>query len=147
VSVTAAVLLAAGEAHARAALALAPVGGGQTRLEWQIGELKAAGIDVIEVVIGHDAEAVLPLVAGEDVEPVVTARWQDEASSLRMGAQATPRDTVRAVIVDARVPVDAGAVRRALEGGPGADEAPLVVDAGGLTQLRNRGRLTAHPAR
>jgi len=72
----------------------------ETLLEWQIAQIRAAGVRDIEVVVGPDAERVLPSVTGDNVEAVIDARRSDDAASaLRVGASAVPRGTTAALIV------------------------------------------------
>ena len=131
-------------------VALAPWGDGETLVEWQVAQLQAAGAEVVEVVVGAHAERIIPLVSGNDVEPIVNDRWAEgEAASLRVGGTATPRNTSTAVIVWAAQPrtadvikavlgehVAAGArVTRPFSGDvPGS---PVCIDAGVLARVRN----------
>ena len=149
--VIAAILIAADAAEIDGVpLALLPWHGDETLIEYHIAQLQAADVDVIEVVLGHEAERIIPLVARDNVEPIVDGRWQaDAASGVRVGATAVPRDTEAAIIgrVDEPRPADvyarlldeharAGAAitRPAFEGTPGA---PIVVDRSLLAELRN----------
>jgi molybdenum cofactor cytidylyltransferase len=147
----AAILLAADASpHFDVPPALLPWGTDETLIEYQIAELRAAGVDVIEVVLGYQAERVIPLVARDDVEPVVNARWAAGlAGSLRTGATAVPRDTETAIIVRIHQPRLADVYRRLLEhhasgGAPisrpayhGVAGSPLVVGREALAELRN----------
>jgi CTP:molybdopterin cytidylyltransferase MocA len=84
-------------------------------IEWQVAELFAGGVNVVEVVLGDGADEVIPLVSGDNVEPIVNDRWADgEASSLRVGATATPRNTDTAVIVWLRRPREAAVIEATL---------------------------------
>ena len=149
--VTAAILLSTGDAEIDGVpLALLPWHGDETLIEYHIAQLQAAGVDVIEVVLGHEAERIIPLVARDNVEPIVDGRWQaDAASGVRVGATAVPRDTEAAIIVRVDEPRPMGVYRRlldehlrsgaaitrpAFEGTPGA---PIVVDRALLAELRN----------
>ncbi len=95
---TAAVLLAAGESTRMGrAKALLPWGD-TTLLEYQIGELRAADVDDIVVVLGHDAEAIAPHVPA-GVRAVVNEAYREgRASSLRAGANALP-DSAGPIVV------------------------------------------------
>ena len=149
--VIAAILLAAGDASIDGVpLALLPWDDGETLIEYHVAQLRAAGVDVIEVVLGYEAERIIPLVALDDVEPIVNARWQDgEAGSLRVGATAVPRDTSAAIVVRIDEPREAGVYRQlldeharsgaaitrpAFEGTPGT---PIIVERAVLAELRN----------
>jgi len=148
---TAAILLADAplEVHGEPA-ALLPWGDDETLVEWQVAQLRAAGVDVVVVVVGPEAERVIALVARDNVEPVVNGRWWESgAASLRIGAQATPRDTDAAIILRVEEPrpaavhralLDAHRQRRpavtrpAFEGAPGA---PVIVGRKALAAVRN----------
>ena len=149
--VIAAILLAAGDASIDGVpLALLPWDDGETLIEYHVAQLRAAGVDVIEVVLGYEAERIIPLVALDDVEPIVNARWQDgEAGSFRVGATAVPRDTSAAIVVRIDEPREAGVYRQlldeharsgaaitrpAFEGTPGT---PIIVERAVLAELRN----------
>ena len=152
-SVTAAILLAASGATVEGTpLALLPWDGDDTLIEWQIEALRTAGCDVIEVVLGSDAERLIPLVARDDVEPIVHGAWHtDPEAAVRVGAVATPRDTLTAVIAGLAQPrppallrelldahADGGAplTRPVYDGTPGW---PVIVDAEVLSEVRNSG--------
>ena len=133
-------------------LALQLSDAGETLIEWQITQLQEAGVEVVVVVLGHGAESLIPLVFGNDVEPIVNDRWQDgEASSLRVGAVATPRNTDTADIVWLSRPREAAIVKAVLKehlaaksrvtrpfsgDSPGS---PICIDAQVLARLRNLG--------
>ena len=88
----------------------------ETLIEFEMRQLRAAGVDVIEVVLGAHADAIIPLVAADDVEPIVDDGWRaGEASWLRVGAAAVPRDTTRALIVHAGRPRPAALYRALIE--------------------------------
>lgn len=125
---------------------------GETLIEWQIAQLQQAGVEVVVAVLGHDAESLIPLISGNDVEPIVNDRWQDgEATSLRVGAAATPRHTETAVVVWLSRPREAAMigvvlkehqasgsrVTRPFSGdSPGS---PVCIDALVLARVRNIG--------
>ncbi len=129
-TVTAAILLAGARMPAfEDAVALLPFGDG-TLVEYQVAQLRAAGVDVIEVVLGHEAERIVPLVAADNVEPIVDPRWgESAASALRVGATAVPRESVRALIVSVVAPRTAAEYRCLLDA-HGAGDAPIVRVAG-----------------
>jgi CTP:molybdopterin cytidylyltransferase MocA len=114
--ILAAILLATEPAYTGEALALLPWGGDDTLIEYQVAQLLAAGVDAVEVVLGCDAERIISLVSRNDVEPIVDARWQSrEASAVRVGAAAVPRDTHAAVVVRVDEPRPAAVYRRLLD--------------------------------
>lgn len=123
---------------------------GHTLIEYQIEQLQAAGVRDIEVVLGHDAERVIPLVAADNVEPIVDATWaRDPASSLRAGASALVRGTTTAIVLDIAEPRPAAILRALLDAHEAADAevtvpqfeatrgAPMVFGAQALAALRN----------
>lgn len=152
----AAIVLAADRAPGGdVAAALLAVDGDGTPVERQVDELLAAfrqlgEAPAIEVVLGYDAERIIPLIARDNVEPIVNAAWVEGiASSLRVGATAVPRGTTAALIVDVAQLCDAdecvrlvqahrasGAAIVAAQGGAGSTR-PMVVDASVLAELRN----------
>ena len=124
----------------------------ETLLEWQIEQLQQAGVEVVEVVLGFEAERFIPLCSGNDVEPIVNERWaEDAASSLRVGATATPRHTTTAVIVWLYAPRETAVIKavldqhlaaRATVSRPVAGEtpgSPVCIDAAVLARVRNIG--------
>ncbi len=148
--VIAAILLAADDASIDGvALSLLAWGDDDTLIEYHIAQLQAAGADVIEVVLGYDAERIIPLVARDNVEPMVNDRWQDDAASaLRVGATAGPRETAAAIVVRVDELCDAhvyrtllaeharsgAAITRARASGAAT---PIVVNPAVLAELRN----------
>ena len=87
------------------ALALAPWDDDLTLIEYQIAQLQSAGAGDIEVVLGWDAERAIPLVTGENVEPIVNATWaSDAASTWRTGAAAVVRGTASALVINIAAP-------------------------------------------
>ena len=148
-AVTAAILLAASDAAIDGTpIPLLPWSDGETLIEFEVRQLQAAGVDVIEVVLGAHADAIIPLVAADDVEPIVDKGWRGgEASWLRVGAAAVPRDTTRAIIAHAErprtaalyralldAPIDGG-IARAAAGGVGGW--PIAVNGAVLAEIRN----------
>jgi len=147
----AAIVLAAGTpGSAQPPAALLPWDGDDTLIEYQVAQLQAAGVDVIEVVLGDAAERVIALVAADDVEPIVNPRWSEGvAGSVRAGAAAVPRDTETAIVVNVEEPRPAEVYRRLLdehhahgaaitrptfEGTPGT---PTVLGRAALAEARN----------
>jgi len=142
------------------AVALAPWEERETLIEWQIAQLQEAGAGVIQVVLGPHAERIIPLVSGNDVEPIVNDRWDEvrtglvlaadgEAASLRVGATATPRNTTTAIIVWISRPRAAHMIKAVLDEHVAAGakvsrlfsgdvlESPVCVDAEVLARMRN----------
>ena len=161
---TAAILLAAGESARMGQPKPLLPWGEVTLIEYQVRELRAAGIEVIVAVLGHEADAVRPRVpVGARI--VVNEAYRDgRASSLRAGAKALddaagpiavlnvdqprPRDLLRTLLA-AHGEVDAAITLPVYEGKRGP---PVIVDGSLLTELRNaseedrglRGIITAH---
>ncbi len=146
----AAILLAAsGVRIGGAPLALAPWGDGETVIEYEIGQLRDGGVDVIEVVVDEtSADLVIPVIARDDVEPMVVAAGADEAAALRVGAAAVPRDTEKAVILRVTEPRPAWMIGDLLDAHRGVASvarvvcgdgacAPVVVGYDVLAALRN----------
>ncbi|MBI4300009.1 MAG: nucleotidyltransferase family protein [Chloroflexi bacterium] len=83
------ILLAAGESTRMGSpKPLLPWPGGNL-IQYHLRELTAAGADQIVVVLGHEAERVLPYVKGEGIRAAVNERYKEgRATSLRAGASA-----------------------------------------------------------
>jgi len=137
-------------ADSGASAAAKPAEEGLTAVEWQVRELQAAGVEVIEVVVGADADEVVRLVAADDVEPIVNDRWQEgEAASWRVGATATPRNASTAVLVRVMQPRQAHVIRAVLDEHMAARSRvtrpfsgdvpgwPVCIDAEVLARVRN----------
>ena len=62
--------------------------GDSTLIEWQVEELHSAGVDDIVVVLGHDAQAILPALPDSARVAINEEYKQGRASSLRTGAGA-----------------------------------------------------------
>jgi CTP:molybdopterin cytidylyltransferase MocA len=147
VTVTAAILLAAADTEIDGRpIALLLWTGATSLIEWQIRQLQGAGVDVIEVVLGYQAERVIPLVSANNVEPVIDGGWRDgETSWLRVGASAVPRDTEAAIIARIDQPCLASVYRRLLDAHRSGDAAitrdatgwPMVAGRAALAGLRN----------
>ena len=147
----AAVLLAAGGSERMGQpKALLPWIGGETLVEYQVAQLLAAGVEVVAVVVGDDADRVIPLVARDGVEPIVNERWRDgRAGSVRVGTAAVPRDTDTALIVNVDQPRPAAVYRALLDAHlagaaqvtravhAGAHGHPIVLSRAALAEARN----------
>ncbi len=140
-------------------LALAPWRDGETLVEYVVEQVLAAGVRDIEVVIPPDGDAIIPLVARDNVEPVIDTRNAGTVSAIQIGATSLPRGTTDALIIDVALPrraallralIDAheaggAAITRAAHAGEGdwpfvAGEAVLgglrnVADADGLSRV------------
>lgn len=98
------------------ALALLPWGDDETLIEYHIAQLREAGAQDIEVVLGYDAERAIALVTGENVEPIVNATWEsDTPSTWRTGAAALVRGTTSALAVDIAAPRPASVLRALMD--------------------------------
>ena len=161
---TAAILLAAGESARMGRPKPLLPWGEATLIEYQVQELRAAGIEVIVAVLGHEADAVRPRVpVGARI--VVNEAYRDgRASSLRAGAKALddaagpiavlnvdqprPRDLLRTLLA-AHGEAVAAITLPVYEGKRGH---PVIVDGSLLAELRNaseedrglRGIIAAH---
>jgi molybdenum cofactor cytidylyltransferase len=127
-------------------IALLPWRDDETLIEFQVAQLLDAGVDVVEVVLGFEAEHIIPLVARDNVEPIVNDRWREGvAGSIRVGATAVPRETDTAIVVRVDEPRSAGVYRRLLDehrrtGAPitqASSGSPIVVSRAMLAELRN----------
>jgi molybdenum cofactor cytidylyltransferase len=149
-SVAAIVIATARAAWSDETLALLPWNDHQTLVEFQVAQLQLAHVRDIEVVLGHDAERIIPLVAADNVEPIVNERWADDpASSLRVGAAAVVRGTTAAVVIDVAEPRDAAVIEMLLDAHrmhgvevtvpavAGQRQTPVVLGERALTALRN----------
>jgi CTP:molybdopterin cytidylyltransferase MocA len=101
VTVAGILLAAARFDHAGQPLALAQWTGDETLIDWETEQMLVAGVEAVEVVLGYEAERIIPVVARDNVEPIIDPAWQhDAASALRVGSTAVPRGTSASVIVD-----------------------------------------------
>ena len=95
---TAAILLAAGESARMGQPKPLLPWGEVTLIEYQVKELRAAGIEEIVTVLGHEADAVRPRVPA-GVRIILNGAYREgRASSLRAGAKALD-DTASPVVV------------------------------------------------
>ncbi len=161
---TAAILLAAGESTRMGQPKPLLRWGDATLIEYQVQELRAAGVEEIVAVLGHEADAVRPRVPASVRIVVNEAYREGRASSLRAGAKALddsagpivvlnvdqprPRDLLRMLLASHR---EAGAAITlpVYEGKRGH---PVIVDGVLLAELRSaseedrglRGIIAAH---
>lgn len=148
----AAIVLAAGQLADRSVAAQLRLGD-ETLGEHVVRQVREAGVRDIEVVLGPNADVIIPTLALEDVEPIVDARWSDGVASwLRTGASAVPRGTNLALIIDVREPRPAWLLQGVIEASThdaiahaeydGAVGSPWVVPEDALARLRTmRGEL------
>jgi molybdenum cofactor cytidylyltransferase len=110
-----AIVLAAGESTRMGRTkALLPWGDG-TLIEYQVRELRAAGVAGIVVVLGHDAEAVGRRVP-EGTRAVVNEAYREgRASSLRAGAAALPDGADPVVVMSVDQPRPRDLLRKLLD--------------------------------
>lgn len=149
-TVTAAVIVATTRVYDMPGLlALAPWTDDDTLIEWQLAQVLAAGIRDVEVVIPPDGDAIIPLVARDNVEVVIDTRNAGVASAIQVGVTALPRGTAGALIIDVAQPrvsellmglvtahnhSDAAVTRAASAGAAGA---PFVAGDTAIGALRN----------
>lgn len=111
-TVTAAIVIATTTVYDIAGLlALAPWRESETLVEYVVEQVLAAGVRDIEVVIPPDGDAIIPLIARDNVEPVIDRRNAGTASAIQIGATALPRGTTDALIIDVAQPRPAALLR------------------------------------
>jgi molybdenum cofactor cytidylyltransferase len=131
-------------------VALLPWDEGRTLIEYHIDQLRACGVRDIEVVLGDEADRVIPLLSFENVEPIVNGAWSDDpASSIRAGAAAVVRGTRSALVIDVREPRPAPILEALIHGHEqtqaqitvpafeGTRGSPIVAGEQALAVLRN----------
>lgn len=112
---SAAILLAAGESTRMGRPKALLPWAGTTLIEYQVGQLREAGVSRVVVVLGHEAEAVRPQVPAE-AQVVVNERYAEgRASSLRTGAKALPDGADPIVVLGVDQPRPAALMRELLE--------------------------------
>jgi molybdenum cofactor cytidylyltransferase len=85
----AAILLAAGESRRMESPKPLLAWQGATLIEYQIAQLREAGVDDVIAVLGHRSEDVLPLVVASGARGIINETYREgRASSLRAGAAA-----------------------------------------------------------
>lgn len=132
------------------ALAILPFDDDATLVEFHIQQLRAAGVRDIEVVLGYDADRVIPFVVGDNVEPIVNPAWEMEpASTFRTGGAALVRGATAAIVVDVAEPRPAAVLRSLCEAHEdagyqitvpsfnGTTGTPIVFGAEAIAALRN----------
>ena len=146
-----AILLAAGESRRLGSPKPLLEWQGVTLIEYQIAQLREAGVDDVIAVLGHRAEDVLPLVTTAGARGIVNETYREgRASSLRAGAAAIEgAETI--VILSVDQPRPAAVTRRLLaehtsgitipsHGGHRGH--PVVLDGALLPELREVGEAT-----
>jgi len=89
---------------------------GRTLIEYQIGELLAAGVDQVIAVLGHGAEDVRPFAERAGARVAVNTGYRGgRAGSIRTGAMAVPDDTGAVVILNVDQPRDREIIRAVLK--------------------------------
>jgi molybdenum cofactor cytidylyltransferase len=95
----AALILAAGESTRMGRLKQLLPWAGLSLIDWQVVQMRDAGVDDVVVVLGHDAEAVRAGIQAPDARIVVNQSYREgRASSLRAGAWAL-EDSIGAVLI------------------------------------------------
>jgi len=114
--VIAAILLAAGESRRMGTPKALLDWGGETLVEYQIDQLRKAGVHEVIAVLGHAARKIRPLAERSGAIPVVNVDYAEgRASSLRTGAFALPSGTSEVVILNIDQPRPAAIIARLLE--------------------------------
>ena len=146
-----AILLAAGESRRMGGLKALLTWRGTTLIEHQVSSLFEAGVDRIVVVLGYDADRLIPLVEGrENVEWVLNPHYlQGKTTSIKKGLSAVSyRDATELLLLNVDQPRSPATVRTLLErhhehgrlitipefGGKGGH--PIIVSAGLLSELQ-----------
>ena len=112
-----AILLAAGESRRMGGLKALLLWQGATLIEHQIDSLFDAGVDHIVVVLGHDADRLIPLVQGRaNLEWVINPCYlQGKTTSVKKGLSAVSyRDATELLILNVDQPRNSETVRRLL---------------------------------
>ena len=141
----AAILLAAGESQRMGSPKPLLAWHGATLIEYQVAQLREAGVNDIIAVVGHRAEDVLPLVTAAGARGIVNEAYQEgRASSLRAGAAAI-EGAKTVVVLSVDQPRPAAVTRRLLAehtsgitvpSHGGRQGHPVVLDGALLPELR-----------
>lgn len=111
----AAILLAAGESRRMGVPKPLLEWAGETLLEYQVHQLRAAGVGHVIAVLGHRAEEVRPLAERAGATVVINNRYAEgRASSLRAGAAAVPPGTAEIAVLNVDQPRPASVTARLL---------------------------------
>lgn len=146
----AAIIFAGAPLDGDAPLALASWTVNETLIEWQTAQVRDAGVRDIVIVLGHEAQRVLPLVSGDNIDAIIDPRWDDDpASALRSGASAVARGTTAALLIELAEPRPASLCAAVLNAHESTDGAitrpayhgiagsPILVDENTLVIMRN----------
>lgn len=111
----AAILLAAGESRRMGVPKPLLKWAGETLIEYQVHQLREAGVDHVIAVLGHHAEEVRPLAERAGATVVVNAGYAEgRASSLRAGAAAVPPGAAAIAVLNVDQPRTASVTARLL---------------------------------
>jgi molybdenum cofactor cytidylyltransferase len=103
--VIAAILLAAGESRRMGVAKPLLDWAGETLIEYQIHQLRDAGINNVIAVLGHGSDEVRPLAQRAGATAVLNDRYAEgRASSLRAGAATVPPDTAEIAVLNVDQP-------------------------------------------
>jgi molybdenum cofactor cytidylyltransferase len=79
--------------------------GGEELVNWEVRQLKEAGVDEVIVVLGHQADAIRRRMRRADCRVMLNPRYQmGRAGSLRIGAKAVNRDSDTIIIMNVDQP-------------------------------------------
>jgi molybdenum cofactor cytidylyltransferase len=113
--VIAAILLAAGESRRMGVLKPLLDWAGETLIEYQVHQLREAGVDHVIAVLGHSADEVRPLAERAGATVVVNASYAEgRASSLRAGAASVPPGAAEIAVLGVDQPRPASVTARLL---------------------------------
>jgi molybdenum cofactor cytidylyltransferase len=113
--VIAAILLAAGESRRMGVPKPLLDWAGETLIEYQVHQLRAAGVDHVIAVLGHSAGQVRPLAECAGATVVINDRYAEgRASSLRAGAAAIPPGATEIAVLNVDQPRPASVTARLL---------------------------------
>jgi molybdenum cofactor cytidylyltransferase len=111
-----AILLAAGESRRMGVPKPLIDWAGETLIEYQIHQLRDAGINNVIAVLGHGSDEVRPLAQRAGATAVLNDLYAEgRASSLRAGAAAVPPGTAEIAVLNVDQPRPASVIRRLLE--------------------------------
>jgi molybdenum cofactor cytidylyltransferase len=89
--------------------------GGITLIEYQVAQLREAGVDKVIVVLGHRADEALPYVRRAGALAIVNELYSEgRASSVRVAAGALPEDTTAIAVLNVDQPRPSWVTRRLL---------------------------------
>jgi CTP:molybdopterin cytidylyltransferase MocA len=111
----AAILLAGGESRRMGSPKPLLDWGGVTLVEYQLRQLRVAGADNVVAILGHEADAVRPLVHKAGASAILNELYREgRASSVRVGAAALGDDIEAVIILNVDQPRPAEVTRRLL---------------------------------